>query len=157
MPAWLRAGLFAALFVFAAAPLNQVQSAEKTFQDAALDSTRSVVDNVIEGVVYVGGSRNAAKDRAAQLLDKFAVTVDGRRRPGQISGGQAQRVALCRALLNNPTNLLADEPTGNLDDRNAQLVMGALREAATGGCAAIVATHDRSLLDLCDRHVELGT
>lgn len=122
------------------------------FQDAALDPTRSVLDNVLEPTEYHPlYSRRERKAYALQLLERFGVSLPPRRRPGEVSGGQAQRVGLCRALINNPAVILADEPTGNLDRETAGLVFEALASAAQdGGSAVVLVTHSRDLADQCD-------
>lgn len=125
------------------------------FQDAALDASRSVIDNVTESALYRGGPRRAARTRARELLERFDVAVPPSRRPGQVSGGQAQRIALCRALIGAPRILLADEPTGNLDPATAQLVVDALRSHAATGAAVIVVTHSPEVASACDRVLEL--
>ncbi|MDM4764107.1 ATP-binding cassette domain-containing protein [Galbitalea sp. SE-J8] len=125
------------------------------FQDAILDPARSIQDNVLEGALYTALPRVEARRRAAELLDRFGVLVDPLRRPGQISGGQAQRVALCRALVHEPSIVLADEPTGNLDSVTADVVWRALADAADAGATVIVATHDRGRADGCDRIIEV--
>lgn len=112
------------------------------FQDAALDPSRTVMDNVSEAGLYAGLSRREARDRARVLLDRFDVGLRSDHRPGEVSGGQAQRVALCRALLNRPRVVLADEPTGNLDRQSARVVLDALVEAAAEGAAVVIASHD---------------
>jgi ABC-type lipoprotein export system ATPase subunit len=121
------------------------------FQDALLDSRRSVLDNVVEGAVYRGDSRPIAERKGRELLDQFGVDVEPGRRATDLSGGQAQRVALCRALLNDPRIILADEPTGNLDRANAELVEGAILERARAGAAVVIATHDEGLASRCGR------
>jgi ABC-type lipoprotein export system ATPase subunit len=125
------------------------------FQDAALDPTRSVLDNVVEGALYRGHSRRASVRGALELLERFDVLARAGHRPGQISGGQAQRIALCRALLNSPPILLADEPTGNLDRVSAAVVVGAFRQHADAGNTVVVVTHDPFVLDGCDRRIQL--
>ncbi|MFN8096980.1 MAG: ATP-binding cassette domain-containing protein [Dermatophilaceae bacterium] len=125
------------------------------FQDAALDPTRSVLDNIVEAALYRGQPRSEAALRARELLAEFDVDVEEDQRPGQVSGGQAQRIALCRALLNRPRVVLADEPTGNLDPRSSAVVMAALRSAVAGGAVAVVVTHAPEVADLCDRVIEL--
>lgn len=126
------------------------------FQDAALDASRSVLDNVIESTDYSGASRRQASDRARALLADLGVQVDTRRRPVQISGGQAQRVAVCRALLPEPAVILADEPTGNLDEESARAVMHQLRAEADRGVAVAVATHDDRVIRACDSRFDLS-
>ena len=125
------------------------------FQDAALDQSRTVLDNVVETALYRGESRTDAVTRARGLLERFGVDVPAGRKPGQVSGGQAQRIALCRALLNAPRVLLADEPTGNLDPATAGLVVDALREHAATGAAVIVVTHAPDVAAACDREIGL--
>ncbi|QKJ19925.1 ABC transporter ATP-binding protein [Microbacterium hominis] len=125
------------------------------FQDASLDATRSVLDNVTETALYQGRDRRQVAARAAGLLERFGVDVPAGRKPGQVSGGQAQRIALCRALLTDPMVLLADEPTGNLDPVTAQLVVAALRDHAASGSAVIVVTHAPDVADACDHEIRL--
>jgi putative ABC transport system ATP-binding protein len=125
------------------------------FQDAALDATRTVLDNVIETALYRGDSRADAVVRAQDLLAQFGVDLRASAKPGQVSGGQAQRIALCRALLNNPRILLADEPTGNLDPASSDVVVEAFKAQAHDGAAVIVVTHDPALVARCDRRIEL--
>lgn len=125
------------------------------FQDASLDPARTVLDNVCEGGIYAGLRRVDARREALRLLERFDVDLRHDHRPGEVSGGQAQRVALCRALLNRPKVLLADEPTGNLDARTAEVVWGALREAATAGAGVVVASHDTQAREHADLILEL--
>lgn len=125
------------------------------FQDAALDPTRSVLDNVVETALYRGESRPRAVARARELLDELGVGLRLGHRPGQVSGGQAQRVALCRALLSDPACLLADEPTGNLDPATRDVVVRTLQERARAGACVIVATHDPEVVAACDTQVRL--
>ncbi|TFB91605.1 ABC transporter ATP-binding protein [Cryobacterium luteum] len=125
------------------------------FQDAALDATRTVLDNIIETTLYRGTPRRPAIRRAHELMDQFGVALRAGAKPGQVSGGQAQRIALCRALLNEPQILLADEPTGNLDPASSDLVVEALHAQAHRGAAVIVVTHDPALVARCDRRLEL--
>ena len=125
------------------------------FQDAALDATRTVLDNVIETALYRGESRGEAIKRAQELMAQFGVDLRASAKPGQVSGGQAQRIALCRALLNDPRILLADEPTGNLDPASSDVVVEAFHAQARSGAAVIVVTHDPALVARCDRKIEL--
>ncbi|WP_293696940.1 ABC transporter ATP-binding protein [uncultured Agrococcus sp.] len=125
------------------------------FQDAALDLTRTVLDNVLESTLYRGERRRDLENRARELLDQFEVSVRIHHKPGEISGGQAQRIAVCRALLGNPRILLADEPTGNLDAVSSRIVIDAMRHQADHGSAVVIATHDPSVMAACDRRVEL--
>lgn len=125
------------------------------FQDAALDATRSVLDNVLEVSLYQGIRREESRQRAQSLLEQFGVALRSSARPGQISGGQAQRIALCRALLGRPAVILADEPTGNLDPETASVVLDAMQEHASGGGTVVIVTHDREVARGCDRRLVL--
>ena len=125
------------------------------FQDAALDSTRTVLENITETALYRGEIRRTLIPRALDLMSRFGVDVPAERKPGQVSGGQAQRIALCRALLHAPDVLLADEPTGNLDPETSALVIATLREHAQTGAVVIVVTHSPAVADACDREIRL--
>jgi ABC-type lipoprotein export system ATPase subunit len=125
------------------------------FQDAALDATRTVLDNVTETALYRGVPRHTMMKTARELLDQFGVDLPPDRKPGQVSGGQAQRIALCRALLHSPSILLADEPTGNLDPASAAVVVDGLREHARNGAAVVVVTHSAEIAASCDRKILL--
>lgn len=125
------------------------------FQDAALDASRTVLDNVTETALYRGVPRHTVTPRALELLDTFGVDVAPTRKPGQVSGGQAQRIALCRALLNSPRILLADEPTGNLDPATADLVVTALHDHSRTGAAVIIVTHSPDIASVCDTEIRL--
>lgn len=125
------------------------------FQDAALDATRTVLDNVTETALYRRVSRRSVEPRARELLERFGVGVRPERTPGQVSGGQAQRIALCRALLADPGILLADEPTGNLDPATTSVVVDALKDHASAGATVIVVTHSPEVAAACDREIGL--
>ncbi|MEY2848006.1 MAG: hypothetical protein RI885_671 [Actinomycetota bacterium] len=125
------------------------------FQDAALDATRTVLDNVTETALYRGEPLRATQARARELMSQFGVELRASAKPGQVSGGQAQRIALCRALVNDPRILLADEPTGNLDPASADIVVDAFHAQAHSGAAVIIVTHDPALVARCDRRIEL--
>lgn len=125
------------------------------FQDAALDTSRSVIDNVLETALYREQPQPGIRERALELLDRFEVDVPADRKPGQVSGGQAQRIALARALLHAPGIVLADEPTGNLDPATSATVVDALRDHAASGAAVIVVTHSPDVARACDRRIEL--
>lgn len=125
------------------------------FQDAALDATRTVLDNVLETALYRGENRRALTPAALALLERLGVSLRVHAKPGQVSGGQAQRIALARALLLQPRVLLCDEPTGNLDPASTEIVLDALREHASSGGVVVVVTHDRAVVAHCDREVRL--
>lgn len=125
------------------------------FQDAVLDPRRSVLDAVLEPVIYAGMDRSRCLGRAHDLLERLGVRLRPEALPGEISGGQAQRVALCRALLLEPAVVFADEPTGNLDAGSTAVVVEHLAGAAAAGAAVLIATHDERVTAACDRVVAL--
>jgi len=105
----------------------------------------------------LGGSRSKARQYADELLDRLGVGSRKEHRPPQMSGGEQQRVAIARALANKPILLLADEPTGNLDQDNAESVLEALLAVVRDSqLSAIIATHNLDLASRMDRHVALG-
>lgn len=115
-----------------------------------------VLDSVIEPALYAGWRPSRARVRGRELLDQMGVGARGDHKPGQISGGQAQRVAVCRALMTDPLVILADEPTGNLDRENAKSVLLALSDA-TGDAerTVVIATHDPFVLEHADEVLAL--
>ena len=125
------------------------------FQDAVLDPSRTVLEAVLEPALYAGVAPRGLTGRARELLDRLDVAGRVAHRPGEVSGGQAQRVALARALINEPAVVLADEPTGNLDRANADVVLETLRAAAAQGCTVIVATHDPFVIRHADEELTL--
>ncbi|MEX1658090.1 ABC transporter ATP-binding protein [Streptomyces pseudovenezuelae] len=99
----------------------------------------------------------AREERVELLLALVGLADHAKQRPGELSGGQQQRVAIARALANNPSLLVADEPTGQLDAETGHAVMELLRAVVRSeNVTALVATHDATLLDLADRVLELG-
>ncbi|MFC4613440.1 ABC transporter ATP-binding protein [Cellulomonas algicola] len=125
------------------------------FQDAMLDPSRTVLDNVCESALFAGVPMKVAHRRAVELLERLGVAHRVNHRPGEISGGQAQRVALCRALVTDPQVIFGDEPTGNLDETSAAVVWDTLRERAMAGATVIIATHDLRLAATADEQVHL--
>jgi lipoprotein-releasing system ATP-binding protein len=116
----------------------------------------SAVENVILPQMIAGQPRSAARLRALDLLERMGLKARADHRPGQLSGGEQQRVAICRALANQPKVLLADEPTGNLDPHTAESVFGELlRLVRSTGVAALIATHNPDLARRMDRQVRL--
>ncbi|MEX0371725.1 MAG: ABC transporter ATP-binding protein, partial [Tateyamaria sp.] len=116
----------------------------------------SALENVTLPQRAMGTSRAVAEDRARALLDKVGVGHRSAHRPAELSGGEQQRVAFCRALANRPALLLADEPTGNLDPATSDTVfdalMGLVRDT---GLSALIATHNLELAARMDRTVRL--
>ena len=94
--------------------------------------------------------------RGMSLLKDFEIEDQAKKRPDQLSGGQRQRVAVARALANDPAVILADEPTGNLDMRNSEIVQGIFADlAAKQGRTVIAVTHDKDFADSAPRNVHL--
>ncbi|QAY71403.1 ABC transporter ATP-binding protein [Xylanimonas protaetiae] len=123
------------------------------FQDAMLDPSRTVLDNVCESALFAGIDAVVARSRALELLERFGIAHRAAHRPGEVSGGQAQRVALCRALVTEPEIVFGDEPTGNLDADSARIVWDALADHAARGATVVIATHDQTLAALAHRIV----
>ena len=103
----------------------------------------------------LAGDGTVARDRAAALLDRLGVADAARRLPSVLSGGEQQRLAVARALINEPRLILADEPTGNLDAQSGHEVLTLLRDVATGGRSVLLVTHDPEAGALADRVLEL--
>ena len=116
----------------------------------------SALENVVLPQMIAGVPRRQAADKAAALLGRLGLAGRVEHRPGQLSGGEQQRVAMCRALANDPRVLLADEPTGNLDPHTAATVFDELlRLVRDSGLAALIATHNPELAARMDRAVRL--
>lgn len=112
------------------------------FQGFNLLSRTSLVDNVALPLVYAGVSKAQRQQRALAMLDKVGLLRFAQQRPNQISGGQQQRVAIARALVNQPTLLLADEPTGNLDSKTSHDVMSLFCQLNDEGITIMLVTHE---------------
>jgi putative ABC transport system ATP-binding protein len=112
----------------------------------------NATDNVALVLQLAGAEQAAARDRAVELLDYLEVGHRRAAMPAELSGGEAQRIAIARALANRPRIILADEPTAALDSKRAGIVMDLLRKVAVEQQAAIIAvTHDEKILDRFDR------
>ena len=116
----------------------------------------SALDNVVMPQRIAGRPEAAARERATALLTRLGLGERLSHQPGQLSGGEQQRVAVARALANAPKLLLADEPTGNLDPETSKAVFANLSDLArTTGVAALIATHNLELAGFMDRVVAL--
>jgi lipoprotein-releasing system ATP-binding protein len=114
------------------------------------------LENVVLPMLIAGRPRAEARVRATELLSAFGLAARLEHRPAQLSGGEQQRVAMARALANGPALVLADEPTGNLDEATAAQVFEAFRKVLQeADAAALIATHDRRLAARLDRVYEL--
>jgi lipoprotein-releasing system ATP-binding protein len=116
----------------------------------------SALENVIVPQMIAGRSRVEARKRAEKLLGVVGLAKRAMHRPAELSGGEQQRVAIARALANKPQLLLADEPTGNLDEHTADEVFGVLlRLVRDAGLGALIATHNTALAARMDRRLTL--
>lgn len=116
----------------------------------------SAIENIVLPQLANCVARGDAKQRAMALLDQVGVAHRGAHRPAELSGGEQQRVAFCRALANAPKLLLADEPTGNLDPTTSETVFSALMALVRStGLSALIATHNLELASRMDRQIRL--
>ena len=123
------------------------------FQDFRLIEKKTVYENVAFAMRVVGASPKAIRDRVAYVLDLVGLAHKARRKPNELSGGEQQRVAIARALVNNPTLIIADEPTGNLDPDRSLEIMMLLERINDLGTTVLVVTHEKELVNRFDRRV----
>ena len=123
------------------------------FQDFRLLKDRNVYDNVAFARKVIGESNAHIKKRVPQMLSTVGLAAKYRSFPKQLSGGEQQRVAIARALVNEPSILLADEPTGNLDNNNAWEIMKLLEEINEKGTTVIVVTHNMEIVKVMKKRV----
>jgi cell division transport system ATP-binding protein len=116
------------------------------FQDFKLLQNRTVLENVGYSLEVLGFSDSEIRERSRERLKQVGLAEKAESLPQRLSGGEQQRVAIARALVNDPTILLADEPTGNLDAGLTDSILELLFNANARGTTVVVATHDRSLL-----------
>ena len=125
------------------------------FQSFNLIGDLNVYENVELPLTYRGMSSSERRERANAALDRVGMTHRAKHMPSQLSGGQQQRVAVARAVCGDPSILLADEPTGNLDSGNAGAVMDLMSELHQGGATICMVTHDPRWTNYADRTVHL--
>jgi putative ABC transport system ATP-binding protein len=125
------------------------------FQSFNLIPQMSVLENVETALLYGDRPESEWRDRSERLLARLGILARGGHRPAELSGGEAQRAALARALVNEPELLLADEPTGNLDSRTGEEVLEVLEELVAEGRTLVLVTHDAAIAKRADRVVEL--
>jgi putative ABC transport system ATP-binding protein len=125
------------------------------FQFFNLLSNMTVADNVELPALLAGAAPRQARRRREELLAELGLTDKAGAAPARLSGGEQQRVALARALANEPSLLLADEPTGNLDSSNTRDVLRLLSRAHDGGQAILMVTHDARVASMADRVINL--
>lgn len=123
------------------------------FQDFRLLKDRNVYDNVAFAMRVVGASNRSIRQKVPIMLSMVGLAAKYRSFPKQLSGGEQQRVAIARALVNNPKILLADEPTGNLDNKNAWEIMNLLDEINSRGTTVVVVTHNLEIVRAMGKRV----
>ena len=123
------------------------------FQDFRLIQDMTVYDNVAFAMRVVGAKNEEIKARVPYVLELVGLETKSRRHPKELSGGEQQRLAIARALVNNPSTIIADEPTGNLDPAKSLEIMSLLQEINSLGTTMLVVTHARELVERFQKRV----
>jgi len=137
--------------------LSEVRNAEIgfVFQTFNLLNRMNAIDNVALPLVYSGISKKIREERAKEVLTKVGLGDRMNHKPNELSGGQRQRVAVARALINNPSILLADEPTGNLDTKTSLEIMALFDEIHQAGNTIVLVTHEEEIAQHAKRIIRL--
>ncbi|HWB91215.1 MAG TPA: ABC transporter ATP-binding protein [Puia sp.] len=125
------------------------------FQQFNLLPRLTAVENVALPLVYAGVPRKERTERAMAVLEKVSLADRSHHRPNELSGGQSQRVAIARALINNPSIILADEPTGNLDTKTSVEIMDIFSSIQSAGNTVVLVTHEEDIANYSHRIVRL--
>ena len=123
------------------------------FQDFRLIENKTVYENVAFVMRAIGAREREIRERVPYVLNLVGLDTKSRRRPNELSGGEQQRLAIARALVNNPSTIIADEPTGNLDSNLAEEILSLLIEINNLGTTMLVVTHEEMLLQNLDKRV----
>ena len=123
------------------------------FQDFRLLKDRNVYENIAFAQKVIGESNKSIRKKVPNMLSLVGLAAKYKSYPRELSGGEQQRVAIARALINEPNILLADEPTGNLDNNNAWEIMKLLEEINARGTTVIVVTHNMEIVDVMKKRV----
>lgn len=126
------------------------------FQNFSLISTLTAYENIELPLIYKGIGKKERKKRILKALESVNMTERMHHLPSQLSGGQMQRVAVARALAGNPSVILADEPTGNLDGQNTREVMTIFKQLNNQGKTVVIVTHDSAVADMAKRRITLS-
>jgi putative ABC transport system ATP-binding protein len=125
------------------------------FQQFNLLPRLTAAENVALPLVYAGVPRRIRLERAMAVLEKVSLTDRSHHKPNELSGGQCQRVAIARALINNPSLILADEPTGNLDSKTSIEIMDIFTSIQASGNTVVLVTHEEDIANYAHRIVRL--
>lgn len=125
------------------------------FQQFNLLPRLTAWENVALPLIYAGVGKKEREERARAMLDKVGLGDRGHHKPNEISGGQSQRVAIARALINNPSLILADEPTGNLDTKTSVEIMDLFSKIHEGGNTVVLVTHEEDIANYTHRIVRV--
>ena len=125
------------------------------FQQFFLAEHSTVLDNVADGLLYAGVPLRERRQRALTALELVGLAGRPHARPTQLSGGQRQRVAIARALVGEPAIVLADEPTGNLDQATGRAILALIDQLNRAGSTIVLITHDHAIAERMDRKVEI--
>ena len=123
------------------------------FQDFRLIQNKTVYENVAFVMRAIGAQEKEIRERVPYVLNLVGLDTKSRRLPGEMSGGEQQRLAIARALVNNPSTIIADEPTGNLDPARSLEIMSLLMEINNLGTTMLVVTHERDLVERFHKRV----
>ena len=123
------------------------------FQDYRLIDKMTVYENVAFAMRVVGAKEKEIKERVPYVLELVGLEGKKNRHPNEMSGGEQQRLAIARALVNNPSTIIADEPTGNLDPERSFEIMSLLQEINNLGTTMLVVTHDHKLVEMFGKRV----
>jgi putative ABC transport system ATP-binding protein len=125
------------------------------FQQFNLLPRLTALENVALPLVYAGISRKVRNDMAMEVIKKVGLEDRSHHKPNELSGGQCQRVAIARALVNNPSLILADEPTGNLDTKTSKEIMDIFSHIQAAGNTVVLVTHEEDIANYAKRIVRL--
>ena len=138
-------------------PKNKVPNLRRSmgvvFQDFRLLEDKNVYENVAYAMRVIGAGKRAIKRQVPNVLSLVGLLNKAKAYPNELSGGEQQRVAVARAIVNNPVILIADEPTGNLDAENAWEIMSLLNDINRRGTTVVVVTHAKDIVDKMEKRV----
>lgn len=138
-------------------PKNRIPNLRRSmgivFQDFRLLEDKTVYENVAYAMRVIGAGKKAIKKQVPNVLSLVGLLNKAKAFPDQLSGGEQQRVAVARAIVNNPVMLIADEPTGNLDPETAWEIMSLLNDINRRGTTVVVATHAKDIVDKMEKRV----